>query len=195
MNNFLEALRSATAQQHKALESTRISKKLLSDDIIAADYGAYLERLHGFVAIFEKNVLPDIITAFPRFDLTPKVDLLYNDLTHLGSDISALRYVADEELKSIYVSNAAKLGGLYVLEGSTLGGLVIKQHLRSKLGEEILPATTYLSVYGKETGTHWRSFLQTFCAAAESTNPEEVIDGAVNTFHFLFQWMDNAQSL
>jgi heme oxygenase len=188
---FIEKLRAETAHQHKALEASRLSKQLLSEDVSIADYKKYLEKLYGFVASFERDILPTFSSEFPKTLVTYKVDLLKKDLEQLGSDLSSLEILSSEQLNHIYPTNEAKLGGLYVLEGSTLGGLVIRQHLVNKLGENIIPATTYFSVYGKETAANWRNFLQVFSARAEETGPEQVIKGAVDTFTFLYTWMDD----
>lgn len=191
---FIERLRAETADQHKALEESKLSKQLLSNHVSVADYRKYLEKLYGFVAAFERDILPTVSADFSEVQITSKVSLLQKDLEELGSTIASLQILSSEELKSIYPTKEAKLGGLYVLEGSTLGGLVIKQHLVDKLGKEILPATSYFGVYGKETAGNWRNFIQIFSSIAEETDPEQVIKGAVNTFTFLYSWMNDEQS-
>ena len=188
--SFIDQLRAATAHQHKALESSRLSKQLLSEDVTVEDYKAYLEKLSGFVVAFEKDILPQIISAFPEIVPSYKQGLLLNDIEALGNtDTSSI--VTENDMQQLYPNKASMLGGLYVLEGSTLGGLVIKKHLVEKLGEQIIPATNYFSVYGKETAANWRNFLQIFSTLAMRNDSAAVIKGASDTFSFLHKWFNN----
>jgi heme oxygenase len=61
--SFLQNLRSRTASQHSLLEQNSASKKLLGNQVTAADYAAYLSLLYGFVKGFEKMFFPCFNTA------------------------------------------------------------------------------------------------------------------------------------
>ncbi len=188
--DFIDQLRTETAHQHKALESSRLSKQLLSNDVAIEDYKAYLQKLYGFVVGFEKYILPQIRSSFPEIVPSYKQELLLNDITSLrGTETSSI--VTENEIHQLYPNKASMLGGLYVLEGSTLGGLVIRKHLVEKLGEQIIPATSYFAVYGKETAANWRNFLQIFSILANQNDSAAVIQGASDTFTFLHEWFND----
>jgi len=188
---FLQSLRSRTAHQHSLLEQNTASKNLLSPEVTAADYAAYLSLLYGFVKGFENNVFPIVQHSIADIEERRKTHLLISDLNMLGINEAGIAVLPDQFFLEVYHSNAAALGGLYVLEGSILGGAIIYKHLQTTLGiEAIAGKATYFTVYKSETGSRWKNFLQAFCLASSGIE-EEVIKSASHTFSLLHHWFNN----
>jgi len=190
MDIFLQNLRSQTAQQHTLLEQNTVSKNLLSNQVTAADYAAYLCKLYGFVKGFEKNVFPLLKQSILDVEERRKTHLLIADLNNLSIDEASIEVISDNFFAEAYKTNAAALGGMYVLEGSVLGGAIIYKHLQTHLGiEAITGKTNYFRAYGSETGSRWKNFLHAFCLA--STETEEVIHSAKQTFSIMHHWFND----
>lgn len=188
-NTFLERLRSDTNEMHRSLEKNSYAIKLMSESVTVEDYAAYLEKMYGFIAVFEEIILPQVTNEFP--DVEPKASLLETDILRLGKHVSEVQRIPAESIEEIYPSSEAMLGGLYVMEGSTLGGMVIYKHLYDHLGEAIENKASFFTVYGKTTGSRWKNFLEHFCVLADSPQKEKaIIEGAVNTFRLLDEWMN-----
>ena len=186
---FIEKLRATTAHLHKALEEGPYSVKLLSDDVTMADYRIYLAKLYGFLLPFEDIVLPGLEKQFPQLGGLHKAPLIAQDLLALEFDVNKIPLMASADIGSLYPKPYSSLGGLYVLEGSTLGGMVIYKHLQKTIGS-MEGKASYFTVYGAHTGSKWMQFLQQFSFIAEARGAEdEVIDGAVQTFKALKDWM------
>ena len=187
---FLQSLRSRTAHQHSLLEQNAASKNLLDSKVIAADYAVYLSILYGFVKGFENIVFPLIKHNIADIDERRKTHLLVADLNMLGIDATGIAVIPDQFFEEAYHSNATALGGMYVLEGSVLGGAFIYKHLQTTLGmDAIADKATYFTVYGSETGSRWKVFLQSFCLASSGIE-DEVIESASQTFSILHHWFD-----
>jgi len=176
MDVFLQSLRSRTASQHSLLEQNSASKKLLDEQVNAADYAAYLSLLYGFVKGFEKNVFPLLKHNIIDIEERLKTHLLVSDLNKLGIDEAGITVISDDFFDEIYHSNAAALGGMYVLDGSVLGGAFIYKHLQTTIGVEATTGkATYFKAYGLETGSRWKNFLQSFCLASIGMKQEVII--------------------
>jgi len=191
MDVFLQTLRIRTAHQHSLLEQNAASKKLLDEQVTAADYAAYLSLLYGFVKGFEKNIFPLLKHSIIDIEERRKTHLLVSDLNKLGIDEAGIAVIPDTFFAEVYHSNATALGGMYVLEGSVLGGALIYKHLQATIGvEAITGKATYFTAYGLETGSRWKNFLQAFCLASSGIE-EEVINKASQTFNVLHHWFNN----
>jgi len=189
---FLQNLRSETAHQHSLLEQNKTSKNLLGAQVTPADYAAYLSLLYGFVKGFETIVFPMLQHSIAGIETMCKTQLLVSDLNMLGIDEAGIAAIPNSFFTASYNTNATALGGMYVLEGSILGGAVIYKHLKTIWGiEAIAGKATYFTVYGPETGSRWKSFLQAFCLASSGME-EEVIKSASQTFSILHHWFNNA---
>ncbi len=184
---FLEQLRNNTASLHKALEQTPISVKLLSANVTAEDYALYLEKLYGFLVVFDELIFPKVQHLFPGTHT--KSHLIEADLIALGRNINNKKKISKEIISYQFETVEDAIGGLYVLEGSTLGGMVIHKHLFDKLGEHISGSTNYLTVYGNQTGSTWKAFIDRLNEAALQYNQEDIIGGAKKTFAILHDWM------
>jgi len=188
---FLQNLRSRTAHQHSLLEQNTASKNLLSPQVTAADYAAYLSLLYGFVKGFENIVFPLLQHSITDIEERRKTHLLVSDLNMLGIDEAGIAVIPDQFFAEVYPSNAKTLGGMYVLEGSVLGGAFIYKHLQTTLGiEAIAGKANYFTVYAPETSSRWKFFLQAFILAS-SGREEEVINSASQTFSILHHWFNN----
>lgn len=188
--NFLEKLRNHTAPMHEALEQNSYSTALMSNSVTVEDYRNYLEKMYGFLISFEDVVFPMVRHIFPDIEEKQKADLLADDITKLGGNISEIPVFNRARMAGMYADIASALGGLYVMEGSTLGGMVINNHLVKYIGEAVQGKTSYFTVYGQKTATNWRSFLTEFTNAAEALpNSEKVIEASADTFETLNEWM------
>ena len=193
-NEFLDRLRAQTETMHRSLEQNDYAACLMSDSITFDDYADYLEKMSGFVSVFEQKALPVTSQLMP--DVHPKAGLLAGDLAKMGRPVSEVSTFDSEKIANAYSSIPKALGGLYVMEGSTLGGMVIYQHLHRRLGEGIEGKASYFSVHGKETGSRWKKFLEAFCHHVQTNKWEdEVIEGAVSTFRMLNDWMQEKQTV
>jgi len=188
---FLQNLRSRTSHQHSLLEQNEASKNLLSPQVTAAHYAAYLSLLYGFVKGFENNVFPLLRHSITDIEQRRKAHLLVADLNMLGVDEEGIAAIPDQFFAEMYHSYPAALGGMYVLEGSILGGAFIYRHLQTTIGiEAIAGKAKYFIAYGAETGSRWKGFLQAFGIASSGVE-EEVIESASQTFSILHQWFNN----
>lgn len=192
-NTFLDRLRNETAVMHKALEQNRYATALMSEAVTASDYADYLEKMYGFVTVFETRVLPLVELSFP--DLPHKAPLLKSDLVDLGRMVEHISLLPSNLVDKHFISAASALGGLYVMEGSTLGGMMIYKHLHDTLGNTIEGKAGYFTVYGNTTGSRWKHFLERFCIMATELGEENVIKGAVDTFRLLDDWMQEKQTV
>jgi len=97
--------------------------------------------------------------------------------------------VTADDIYRLYPAPYYAVGGLYVFEGSTLGGTVLFKHLQKAIGG-LEDKASYFRVYGEHTGSKWRHFLQQLSIVAEQPRAEdEIIEGAVQTFKALKDWM------
>ena len=187
-NEFILRLRSETDSMHKALEQNKYAKALMSDSVTIDDYASYLEKMYGFITVFEDKVQPVTDHLFAGVQL--KSHLIAADLAYLKRSVSKAELVDTHAINLLNGSLANAIGALYVMEGSTLGGMVIYKHLHDKLGEVVENSASYFTVYGAATGGKWRSFIEKMIAIADSaTTQQQVIDGAVNTFSLMNEWM------
>ncbi len=192
-SSFLQKLRSETASCHQALEENPASQFLMSDEVTAPAVEQYLKTMYGFVKGFEKIVFPLLENELPQLASRQKTQLLVDDLRLTAQDINTLNVVPDSVFTSYYTNACIAWGGMYVLEGSTLGGQIITKHLQRILGDTITDKTHYLTPYGAETGSMWKTFLHHFSeVAATKCDQEEIIESAVQTFSLMNRWMTSS---
>lgn len=181
-------LREATAQAHAQLESLL---GLLDSPMSYARFVAVLMRFHGFHRIWEPalaHALGDAQFTVPRRRLL----LIEHDLRALDIDdldIEVLPVVP--EAAQLCRTLDAALGSLYVMEGSTLGGRVITRRLLEDADWCPEEGLLYFHPYGDLTGERWRQTL----ALLDSVPPERheaVVEGALETFALLLQWLEPA---
>ena len=188
---LLTALRHGTGPCHKALEdrlpffSPRFDHPAYRR-LIAAYYGfhAPLEQaLAGFLPALEpqrRAKAPALVTDLRNLGLTPtQIDAL--------PLCAALPPVTDQ---------AQALGVMYVLEGSTLGGQVLKRAMAERLDIGAGNGGAFLDVYGSETGSLWRGFLQFLEQAPDSpADQARVAQAAIDTFTGFERWLERREVL
>ncbi|HKS13123.1 MAG TPA: biliverdin-producing heme oxygenase [Pseudomonas sp.] len=188
---LLTALRQGTGPCHKALEDRlpffdpRFDRPAYQR-LIAAYYGfhAPLEQaLAGFLPALEpqrRAKAPALVTDLRNLGLTPtQIDAL--------PLCTALPPVTDQ---------AQALGVMYVLEGSTLGGQVLKRAMAERLDIGAGNGGAFLDVYGPETGSLWRGFLQFLEQAPGSpADQARVAQAAIDTFTGFERWLERREVL
>lgn len=181
-------LREATSQAHQQLESLL---GLLDSPMSYTRFVAVLMRFHGFHRVWEpalEQALGNDSFTVPR----RRLSLIEHDLRALDIDdldIEALPVVPEAAQLCRTLDGA--LGSLYVMEGSTLGGRVITRRLMEDADWCPEEGLLYFHPYGDLTGERWRQTL----ALLELVPPERheaVVDGALETFALLLQWLEPA---
>lgn len=181
-------LREATAHAHEQLESLL---GLLESPMSYTRFVAVLMRFHGFHRAWEpalEAALGDEAFTLPRRRLT----LIEHDLRALDIDdldIEALPVVPEAAQLCRTLDGA--LGSLYVMEGSTLGGRVITRRLLEDADWCPAEGLLYFHPYGDLTGERWRQTLA-LLATVPPERQEAVVDGALETFALLLQWLEPA---
>lgn len=170
---FLERLRTKTADSHTKLEELPVSKSIMKPNVTQQEYINYLQLMHDVIKDAERNVFPSLshIVADDLIDKN-RTERLEKDLQLLGQPKTDCKTVFENA--SGY-SNAFALGILYVLEGSTLGGRVIYKNINTALGLDADSGLFYFAGYGGQTGSHWRTFLETVIKYESDNNAEEEI--------------------
>ena len=178
----LEALRAATAAQHKELDGII---HLMAEDVHKVYYCRILQLFYGFIKSFEltlfsHNEWKDIL---PLVHTRKKSDKLKSDLHQLGVDADVLSINFNPPPTETF---AQALGVMYAMEGSTLGGQMMIQHLTKKFPEL---SHSYMRGYGPSTGKMWQEFL-TALEKAQLSNEEELEmqKAAQATFSSLKKW-------
>lgn len=184
--DFVTILRKATATLHAQLETTPLSKALLSDDVSLEDYTNYLKKMWDVIAFCEQVVFPRIEHIIPDINERIKLPLIERDLDQLNSDqYSSNTYHPFNNT----VTTDFALGYMYVIEGSTLGGRVILKHLHAKLGISENNSGSFFAGYGALTGSAWKSFLQSLqLYVGNTTGGDEVIEGAKHAFSSIYDY-------
>ena len=146
------ALRSATAEDHAALEETGIMRVISSGSPTEAEFAGYLERQWSLHMALEPGLAPWVPEPWIGERLI-KRHWLKEDLRALGrtSQRSALAIPR-------IASPAEALGSLYVLEGSTLGLRLIEKRL-SPGHPALADAGHFIRGYGPDNGIRWKNFL------------------------------------
>jgi len=187
----LLALKQGTRICHDALE--RKMAPLLGT-ISIPTYIVLLQKLFGFYKPLEKRIaaLPDWHNLPVDLERRQKAPLLARDLLWLKGtqpQLSQLpRCTHLPEVKSI----TEALGCLYVLEGATLGGQIISRHLKKNLALEGGRGCAFFCSYGDEVGLMWKSFRETLsahCSKQTTTEEEQLITSACETFVSLDSWL------
>lgn len=182
-NSFLDELRARTGPMHKKLEQTPISQRIVSPSISREDYTGYLRLVHKLHQGVEDFVFPHVSHLVDDLSERRKSAVIEKDLEAMSSDKSpSTNSFADHNFKP---DIAFCMGILYVSEGSTLGGMVIVKNIHTALGATAEGATGFLTVYGQQTGSRWKKFLQhliEFSDACDDAGRQRLIEGAIYGF-------------
>jgi heme oxygenase len=173
-----------TTIHHAAADEDRLTAL---DIETVDDYLAVLTRIYGFETEVEAALdkVTDLDAAFVRD--RAKAARLHQDLTVLGmtpDDIVPLPKISTISIRSA----AQALGWMFVLERHTLLAGLIRRHVVRALGEEILPATSYLAAYGDTPGARFRAFGAALCAYAHTFPPAAIVLAANEAFRAQRQW-------
>lgn len=188
---LLTALRQGTGPCHRALEARL---PFFDERFDLPAYRRLVGAYHGFHAPLEQALAGFLPALDPqRRAKTPAlvVDLQNLGLTHAQIDAlplcPGLPQVTDQ---------AQALGIMYVLEGSTLGGQVLKRAMAERLGIDADNGGAFLDVYGPETGSLWRGFLQFLeRAPASPADQQRVAQAAIDTFTCFERWLESREVL
>lgn len=188
---LLTALRQGTGPCHKALEDRL---PFFDERFDRCAYQRLMTAYYGFHAPLEQ-ALGGFLPALdqPRRAKTPALAL---DLQNLGltpAQIDALPLCS--ALPRI-TDQAQALGVTYVLEGSTLGGQVLKRAMAERLTLGAHNGGAFLDVYGAQTGSLWRAFLEILEQAPDSpADQARVAQAAIDTFTCFERWLDSQEVL
>lgn len=190
--DFLEELRARTGPMHKKLEQTPVSQSIVSAGLDMTAYRNYLKKVHRLHAGVEASVFPVISSVIGDASQRRKAAVIEKDLETVGDAATATGpEFADQ---GFMADPAFCMGIMYVSEGSTLGGMVIVKNVQAALGNAAQDATGFLTVYGQQTGSRWKKFLQeleTFQLACDAASRQHIIDGAIYGFERTYQIFSN----
>jgi heme oxygenase len=181
----LDAVRNATVERHRRLESLPSQARLMAQGDDLADYGSTLLRLLGFHAPLAASFALAAPAVFAGIGLGQRVEALRHDLLDLGftsADLAAAPLCAS--LPSLETLDRA-LGCAYVIVGSSLGGRVIFKRLSALAGTIPL---RFFAGDGEHTASGWKRFCARLNAEVESV--DQACAGACETFDALTAWLD-----
>lgn len=183
---FNEKLKQGTAEKHKRLEETELSKAMMSPALTLSGYNTYLQRMYNFIGPFEETYYNRLKEIVSDIDARKKAKSMLLDIERTGA---ALKPQKPLMWFNANVSTGFLLGALYVLEGSTLGGRFLYNNAHKVLQLTEQNGAAYFAGYGSETGAMWKNFINNLndYAAAHPGEQQEIIDGANFTFDAFYQ--------
>jgi heme oxygenase len=181
------ALRSATAEDHAALEQTRIMLEVSSGAPTVAEFAEYLERQWSLHVALEPALAPWVPATW--------IDERLVKRHWLKEDLRALGRTTERPARAIpaFSSTAEALGSLYVLEGSTLGLRLIERRLTP--GHPALDdAGHFIRGYGPDNGVRWKHFLDRLEQLPEAEWPAAISAAQATFALFLKEFADRPPS-
>ncbi|KFF02988.1 biliverdin-producing heme oxygenase [Flavobacterium reichenbachii] len=182
-SNFLNDLKTHTAESHKKLEGLPVSASILSPDMNIENYCNYISLMHDVHNSAEEVVFPLLSNIVDDLKDRKKKHLIEEDLLFLDCN----KTVSTSVFNAPEMSVPFALGILYVIEGSSLGGRFILKNvaLNPKLSGN--QGVSYFSGYGDRTGSYWKSFLNTLSEYEQTNNcGDAIIEGAVYAFNRIY---------
>ena len=128
-----QALRSATAAAHHALDRHRLLRRLTGRDLTREQYAETLAGMYRPHARLERWVHASRHHFESGLELSPRLARLETDLVELGQPAPP----ASPTPPDYADGRAAWWGRVYVLEGSRHGSAVIARCIRSSLGDSV----------------------------------------------------------
>lgn len=184
-DDVLRALRTGTAEEHRAVEDLL---DLLDPQLDRRRLAQVLTVMHGFWVAAERG-LDTWAARRPAdardvaWDRRRRAGLFAIDLRALGAPAST-----DVPLLPVVADTDEALGRLYVLEGSTLGGAFIDRHLAGLPGLADVRIRAF-SPYGAETGAMWAAYRRvTREHVRGGGDADRILAAARETFRALAQW-------
>jgi heme oxygenase len=144
-------------QPHHADADRDVDRFLFKPGVTAADYRSYLGRVYGFLVPLEASLatapgLEDVLDVRAR----AKSALVVHDLLALGMSMEEVNELPQCMSIPAFRGAAAALGWMYVVERPLLASAVVRGHLATYLGAEMLLASSYLCCYAGPVGAMWR---------------------------------------
>jgi len=187
-----QRLREATREVHERLHGQPALAALASGTIDLPMYRALLGRLYGFHAPLEKLLASSAWAdgAEARAVLSPRAELLREDLQDLGADESAVEHLpmASASLFPDPGVYGQFVGCLYVRAGSTLGGRILSRALDPLLGADNQRGRRFLSGCNG-ADLQWRQCCVAIDRATAGGHWNEMLTGANATFAALEGWL------
>lgn len=181
----LKRLKDETSDLHLRAEQY---VRILDGDATIVDYARYLRAMWGYhTPLEEMFVVTPALTAL-GFDpeLRRRAHLLAQDLIAIDDPGPWARCTVLPSAPSI----PHMLGIAYVLEGSTLGGRYILAKLPPALAPLRGRATAFLTGYGTDTGSRWRSFSAIVERLLDSPGAcDAAVAAARETFARMVDWL------
>lgn len=177
-------------QVHHGEADADVDRYLFCAGATAADYRAYLERAYGFVfpleaALVAATGLEVVIDVKPR----AKAPHLLQDMYALGMTMEQIGDLPLCQGIPAFRGPAAALGWMYVAERPMLASAVIRRHLATKLPDEMVSASRYLSCYAGQVGTMWRALGEALDKVAYTPAiAERIVAAAGDAFRCLQRW-------
>lgn len=170
----LQALRAATADQHRRLEEGARVESRLRDPLGRREV---LSRLHQLHAAVERVVAPwaapMAAAGYAPWSRSPGIAA---GLRAMGASPPAPRDAPPA------ASLGEAIGWTYVADGSALGGRVMR---RAMIADGVdLTGLDFLDPHGDETGPRWRAFLSAMDRACATglARPADVVRGGRDAF-------------
>ncbi|RED19726.1 heme oxygenase [Flavobacterium cutihirudinis] len=186
-SNFLNDLKTQTADSHKKLEDLPVSASIMSPEMKIEDYTFYLNLMHDVHNDTEALIFPFFTNLLEDLEQRKKKHLIENDLSFLNAKKSDAEKVFHTE----GISAAFALGILYVVEGSTLGGRFILKNVSKRPELSGDQGVSYFNGYGDKTGSFWKSFLSFLSEYEQEHNcGDEIIEGAIFAFDSIYKHFD-----
>lgn len=175
----LQALRTATADVHTAIETEADVERRLRDEDARPQM---MDRFHALHAAVEAAIAP-WRPAFQADGYAPdrRSPLIVEGLEQLG------RAAPRAEAVSPLSTYGEAIGWVYVAEGSMLGGRVMQ---RGMIKDGIsLDGLAFLDPWGDETGLRWRAFLLAMNSAWASgrATQDDILKGGRDAFDLAFR--------
>lgn len=185
--DFLNDLRTATAEAHKNVERLPISAIMVSDTIEISEYANYLNQMYTIISSTEDTIFRIVADAIPDIESRRKLAMIEKDLNFINAPIQKKESIFDDTY-----SVAFALGILYVVEGSSLGGRFLMKNINAVLADRA--TTNYFAGYGKHTGSSWKQFLDYLNDYVDRKDcAEETISGAIYGFKAIHAQLNEAQ--
>jgi len=188
----IEALRRATAERHRQVET----QVRLGAEFDIGHYRCVLQCFEAFLAPWEACIAASLPPRLQHwFSARQRLALLRLDLAALSTPPLGL---PDKAFELALPSLAAAFGSLYVMEGSALGGQVIARQLARPLARQhgigAENGGAYFGGAGDGTAAKWREFRQ-FLEQEVGSSPAcraHACTAAVQTFDALIMTLQRS---
>lgn len=187
---ILNSIKSATAENHKNLESSTLMHPIAENSLTRDDYINILKTFYGYFSPLENLVAKnyDLQKHLPDFYERRKSQWILKDLgffEQANHDIEICQDIPE-------VNNLSQaFGCLYVMEGSTLGGQFISRSVTKQLSLDNTDGVDFFSGYKGNTGKKWKAFQEALLSYSKSSDDEKVIiESANETFIKLEKWFN-----